>query len=170
MNCINCEGYTNNPKFCSRSCSVTYHNRLKPKRSYVNSCGVPDCTNKIPYNYKTCESHRKFSLKVYKLIHEWLSGDNHVTLSISRDGKVVDTKSFVKQYLLTIRGDKCEDCGFDKHGPYGSIIQMDHINGDCFDNRPENLKLLCPNCHAMTPTYGSRNKNSGRFTRRTRGS
>lgn len=37
-------------------------------------------------------------------------------------------------------------------------LQMDHINGDHFDNRIENLRILCPNCHSQTETYGGKNK------------
>ena len=37
-------------------------------------------------------------------------------------------------------------------------IQLDHFNGDPTDNRPENLRMLCPNCHTQTPTYGSKKR------------
>jgi 5-methylcytosine-specific restriction endonuclease McrA len=36
-------------------------------------------------------------------------------------------------------------------------LELDHVNGDRTDNRLENLRLLCPNCHAQTPTYRGRN-------------
>ncbi|WP_308280984.1 HNH endonuclease [Streptomyces monomycini] len=35
-------------------------------------------------------------------------------------------------------------------------LEVDHRNGDWWDNRPENLRLLCPNCHAVTDTYRGR--------------
>lgn len=38
-------------------------------------------------------------------------------------------------------------------------LELDHINGICHDNRLENLRLLCPNCHAKTSTYRGKNKN-----------
>lgn len=37
-------------------------------------------------------------------------------------------------------------------------LQLDHINGVNTDNRLQNLRLLCPNCHSQTDTFAGRNK------------
>ena len=39
-------------------------------------------------------------------------------------------------------------------------LQLDHINGINNDHRLENLRWLCPNCHAITDTFAGKNKNS----------
>jgi len=36
-------------------------------------------------------------------------------------------------------------------------IHLDHINGAGDDYRLDNLRMLCPNCHSQTETYGGRN-------------
>ena len=45
-------------------------------------------------------------------------------------------------------------------------LQLDHINGDHQDNRLENLRLLCPNCHALTNTYCGKNIKCGRVVQK----
>ncbi len=53
---------------------------------------------------------------------------------------------------------KCYNCNRIKWLDQLIPLELEHINGDKFDNRIENLTLLCPNCHALTPTYRGKNK------------
>ncbi len=38
------------------------------------------------------------------------------------------------------------------------VLQLDHINGVFNDNRLENLRFLCPNCHSQTETFSGKNR------------
>lgn len=62
----------------------------------------------------------------------------------------------------------CSMC--DLHAWLGRPIplELDHIDGDRENNEIANLRLLCPNCHAMTPTYRGRNKTPARHRQRVR--
>jgi len=40
-------------------------------------------------------------------------------------------------------------------------LELDHTDGNSTNNKIENLRLLCPNCHAITPTWRGRNINKG---------
>ena len=46
----------------------------------------------------------------------------------------------------------CEHCRLDPE-QVPVTLHVDHIDGDWLNNRPENLRFLCPNCHSLTPTY-----------------
>lgn len=53
---------------------------------------------------------------------------------------------------------KCAICGCIEWQGKTLSLELDHINGINNDNRLENLRFLCPNCHSQTSTYGSRNQ------------
>lgn len=55
----------------------------------------------------------------------------------------------------------CELCGWAERSIDGRIpVELDHINGDRYDNRIENLRILCPNCHSLQSTHRGMNQKS----------
>lgn len=68
----------------------------------------------------------------------------------------------IKNNLLPYR---CSVCGALEWNGKTLSLELDHINGINNDNRLENLRFLCPNCHSQTTTYGSRNqqKNESKY-------
>jgi DNA-binding CsgD family transcriptional regulator len=56
-----------------------------------------------------------------------------------------------------LKENRCEQCGIAEwqHKPLN--VQLHHVNGDGTDNRLENIRFLCGNCHSQTDTYGGRN-------------
>lgn len=76
----------------------------------------------------------------------------------------------IRDYLIAKHGAKCVKCGWDKVNPVTGKcpIELEHIDGNSQNNKLENLCLLCPNCHSLTPTYKALNKGSGRHKRRMR--
>ena len=67
-----------------------------------------------------------------------------------------------KAVLIQERGHRCEDCGLEQWKTQPVPIELEHIDGDNKNNVRDNLKLLCCNCHALTPTWRGRNINSGK--------
>ena len=52
---------------------------------------------------------------------------------------------------------ECAGCSLSEWCGKPLSLQLDHKNGDGNDNRRENLRFLCPNCHSQTPTFAGRN-------------
>ena len=62
------------------------------------------------------------------------------------------------------------ECGWGEKNKFSNTvpIELEHIDGNSENNQLDNLKLLCPNCHSLTPTYKGLNKGNGRHIRQQR--
>lgn len=145
----------NERKYCSQKCyNKQYEKNLRKRlENFCSMCGV-----EISYNSKHCSSCYivfKFNNKVFS----WKNGTWDG--SAGRSKELSDT---IRSYLLEEANYACTQCGFDKLHPVDSktILEIDHINGDGYDHAPSNLRVLCPNCHALTSTYKNRNSGKGR--------
>jgi hypothetical protein len=67
-----------------------------------------------------------------------------------------------RKYLAEARGYKCEVCSVSDWQGKPITLHVDHINGDPSNDRSDNLRLICPNCHSQTEFLGGGNKGRGR--------
>ncbi len=82
----------------------------------------------------------------------------HCSTFLEKDGRKINSHK-LKTILIRdgLKEMKCEICG--NYDWMGNKIPLElhHVNGDHWDNRIDNLKILCPNCHALTPNNSGRN-------------
>lgn len=132
-----------------------HFNKGTRKVRYCLNCGKELNGFQIKY----CSNECQMEYQKAKKINEWKEHPERFT---SENGY-----QFIRNYLLEKYDNKCqmEDCRWGKENPYTHSVPLEvhHIDGDCTNNREENLQLLCPNCHSLTENFGSRNKNSKRY-------
>jgi hypothetical protein len=93
-------------------------------------------------------------------IREWLGGK----VSGHRNNRQKQLSVHIRRWIFERADAKCEKCGWCEVNlvSNNTPLQVDHIDGNCLNTCSENLRLLCPNCHSLTPTWGALNPNVGR--------
>lgn len=143
-------------KHCSRSCAALHIHRLNGRERNCESCGTRlKSRQRITCSYK-CSNDRKYS----RYIERWKRGE-------VAGGSWRSVSGHVKRWLIETYGERCQRCNWrDRHPVTKRVpLQADHKDGNPENHSPNNLQLLCPNCHSLTPNFGGLNRGHGRKRR-----
>ena len=176
------KGYTYNQIVEELGCSkgtVSYHcgdgqaekskNRVQRHRNGESGpvkikpqvkCSYDLCS--IITSQKYCSKECSASARSYDHLQSYLNGtwDGNTQHGIS---------ATIRRYVLELNNYSCSVCGWNEvHPDLGySPVEVDHKDGNSYNQSLDNLIVLCPNHHALTGNYKALNKGSGR-TWRTR--
>jgi len=155
-----------NNKYCDHSCSARINNlgvdRYKLKTSSYKNKDLLYClyckTLLKGKRYKYCNSICQQNHAYETYIENW---KNEKETGLSGE---TQTSRHIRRYLFIKYNNKCSKCSWSEINTITRKIplQINHIDGNFKNNKEENLELLCPNCHSLTPTFGSLNKGNGR--------
>jgi|SRR3989344_697143 len=131
-----------NPKKPRNKCPICNKEAREVKGRYCsNAC-------QLEYQYRS-------------YIEKWKNGEKKGLNSIGL------VSPYIKKYLRRKFKDKCCLCGWSKVNIKTGKIPLvaDHIDGNWKNNIEENLRLICPNCDSLSPTFAALNKGNGRTHR-----
>ncbi len=138
-------------KFCSSSCAAKYNNRFRVRKE------KPICLN--------CS--KELSNRVKKYCNNKCQGEFEFKTQILpkyKEGKI-EQRSTLRKILNLERGSKCSICNIGEWNSKKLVFEVDHIDGNAYNNNPINLRLVCPNCHSQTEFYKGANRGNGRKAR-----
>jgi Zn finger protein HypA/HybF involved in hydrogenase expression len=111
-------------------------------RNVLNRC-------EIDYSHFATQNSKLYFNSGQKPIEFYLTKNNNVDRAYIK-------KRIINENLLNY---KCQICNLDPVWLSNPLsLHLDHINGENNDNRLENLRFLCPNCHSQTETYSGKLK------------
>lgn len=156
MECLQCGKETNNPKFCSRSCSTSFNNCGVDRHNNKNKKELAIILRKESKGYRTIAKELGMSCSTVRNWTKHIKTDRRLTIRNSRELVPIPqlvSSSQVRKRLLEERGSICELCGIVDWLDKEITFEVHHLDGDGDNNNLENLQVLCPNCHSQTPDY-----------------
>lgn len=140
-----------------RSSKAEMRVRFPPGAPMIKECICCNCNTQ--FQHDTSITRGRFcSLKCSA---EFLRKESHKLFHAG----LLKWRKTIKIVMIEIFGYKCQECSISEWQNKPICLQVHHKDGNCTNNFPNNLTLLCPNCHSQTPNYGSKNNGNGRGSR-----
>lgn len=142
--------------FCSRECARSYG--TKEARQEINEKVSKKLSGIKPNIIYTEEMLKTINKKRIQTFNNKILQEPYSSLSEER----------MKKRIVLEQNGKCNKCGLSEWLGEKIPLELEHIDGNHSNWERNNLEVLCPNCHAMTPTWRGRNQknkgNKGKFT------
>ncbi len=121
------------------------------------NCGSAMSKRSLKYCSYSCQHEFEYKQR----LSSWLSTGSFAN-------KPKKFPPWARSFLLERNNFQCSRCGWGEINPYSGKIslEVEHIDGNPYNNDISNLTILCPNCHSLTPSYKALNKGNGREWRR----
>lgn len=131
--------------------------RQKKQRNKCLTCGKEASRSGYKYCSNACQIYYQYVF----YIKRWKEGKESGLQSLGL------VSSYVKRYLRGKFNNKCCLCGWAEINPKTGQVPLvaDHIDGNWRNNIESNLRLICPNCDSLSPTYAGLNRGNGRKNR-----
>jgi len=147
MNCKYCNGEyrVGCGTFCSRACC----NKARGPRSEQTKAKIAQSVKEHHLsgsrNYSTLKAVNADPIKRLKAKNTWVSKRDYNVAHFSSIGR------WIREEI-----DSCEVCGLNTWRDLPLPLEVHHVDGNKKNNLRENLQVLCPNCHALTPNWRGR--------------
>ena len=132
-----------------------------PKEQFIETCkkseSMTHAASKLGLHFNT---FKKYAI-TYGCYNTNQCGKNIKRSNFSkREINKITTRAGIRKRIIKENLIKyaCNECGLNEWKGQKLALHLDHIDGDRWNHRLENLRFLCPNCHSLTETYTGKNK------------